>query len=52
VFAQDKSSSIVWGMPGAVCDAGLADMVVPLEQIGDEIARAAAGLPRAGQGNG
>lgn len=33
VIAQDKASSIVWGMPGAVSHAGLADEVVSLSQF-------------------
>lgn len=34
VFAQDEASSVVWGMPGAVVNAGLAHSVLPLEEIG------------------
>ncbi len=37
IIAQDKSSSVVWGMPGAVAGAGLADAVLPLSQIGLEL---------------
>jgi two-component system chemotaxis response regulator CheB len=33
VLAQDEQSSVVWGMPGAVVGAGLADAVLPLGQI-------------------
>jgi two-component system chemotaxis response regulator CheB len=33
VIAQDESSSAVWGMPRAVVEAGLADLVVPLKRI-------------------
>jgi len=33
VIAQDESSSAVWGMPRAVVDAGLADLVLPLKRI-------------------
>jgi two-component system chemotaxis response regulator CheB len=33
VLAQDEASSVVWGMPGAVVGAGLADEVVPLDRI-------------------
>jgi two-component system chemotaxis response regulator CheB len=33
VFAQDQASSVVWGMPSAVVNAGLADCVLPLDQI-------------------
>jgi two-component system chemotaxis response regulator CheB len=40
VVAQDEASSVVWGMPGLVARAGLADKILPLEQIGAEIVRA------------
>jgi two-component system chemotaxis response regulator CheB len=39
VVVQDEATSVVWGMPGYVCRAGLADKVLPLAQIGDEIVR-------------
>ncbi|XBQ16491.1 MAG: chemotaxis response regulator protein-glutamate methylesterase [Oceanicaulis sp.] len=39
VIVQDQASSVVWGMPGAVAEAGLADMILPLKDIGPEIAR-------------
>ncbi len=42
VIAQDEASSVVWGMPGAVVNAGLADKVLPLDQIAGEIIRLAA----------
>jgi len=42
VFVQDEASSVVWGMPGFVARAGLADKVLPLDQIGREITRAVA----------
>jgi two-component system chemotaxis response regulator CheB len=38
VIAQDEFTSVVWGMPGEVVRAGLADAVLPLSQIGVEIA--------------
>jgi two-component system chemotaxis response regulator CheB len=38
VIAQDEFSSVVWGMPGEVAKAGLADAVLPLSQIGAEVA--------------
>ncbi|HZP07055.1 MAG TPA: chemotaxis response regulator protein-glutamate methylesterase [Terracidiphilus sp.] len=41
VLAQDEASSVVWGMPGAVVNAGLADCVLPLDQIVPEILRRA-----------
>jgi two-component system chemotaxis response regulator CheB len=39
VVVQDEASSVVWGMPGAVATAGLADAVVPLDEMATEIAR-------------
>jgi len=39
VFAQDEASSVVWGMPGAVAEAGLADALVPAARIAEEILR-------------
>ncbi len=39
VLAQDEASSVVWGMPGAVARAGLADRVLPLSLIADEVVR-------------
>ncbi len=37
VIAQDEFTSVVWGMPGEVVRAGLADAVLPLGQIGAEV---------------
>jgi two-component system chemotaxis response regulator CheB len=37
VFAQDEPTSVVWGMPGSVVKAGLADRVLPLDLIGGSI---------------
>ncbi len=37
ILVQDESSSVVWGMPGFVTKAGLADQIVPLNQMGKEI---------------
>jgi len=39
VLAQDEGSSVVWGMPGAVVNAGLADGVLPLEKVVPEVLR-------------
>lgn len=33
VIAQDEQSSVVWGMPGAVVNAGLANAVLPLSEV-------------------
>ncbi len=37
VLVQDEATSVVWGMPGAVVRAGLADRVVPLPEMAPEI---------------
>jgi two-component system chemotaxis response regulator CheB len=37
VLAQDEATSVVWGMPGYVAQAGLADRVLPLAMIAGEI---------------
>jgi len=37
VIAQDEASSVVWGMPGAVAEAGLANCVLPLEEVVPEV---------------
>jgi two-component system chemotaxis response regulator CheB len=39
VLAQDQATSTVWGMPGAVANAGLAHKVLPLREIVPEILR-------------
>ncbi len=40
IYAQDEASSVVWGMPGFVAKAGIADKVLPLDQMAGEIVRA------------
>lgn len=40
VVVQDEASSVVWGMPGAIATAGLADEVLPLDLVGPAIADA------------
>lgn len=37
VIAQDSATSVVWGMPGAVVEAGLAHQVVGLQSIADAL---------------
>ncbi|MFP5229030.1 MAG: chemotaxis response regulator protein-glutamate methylesterase [Acidobacteriota bacterium] len=41
ILAQDAATSVVWGMPGAVTNAGLANKVLPLEALPAEILRLA-----------
>ena len=50
VLAQDEASSVVWGMPGAVAKAGLAQALLPPEQLADRVLAqfATAGLGAAG----
>jgi two-component system chemotaxis response regulator CheB len=43
VIAQDEATSVVWGMPGSVVAAGLADAVLPLGQIAAAVRALAAG---------
>jgi len=38
LVVQDKASSVVWGMPGAVAQAGFAQAVLPPDEIGRLIA--------------
>ena len=40
LIAQDEATSIVWGMPGSVAQAGLCCQVLPLSDIAPAIARA------------
>ena len=39
VIVQDEPTSVVWGMPGFVARAGLADRVLPLGLIAPDIVR-------------
>lgn len=39
VVAQDEESSVVYGMPRAIYDAGIVNEVVPLDRIADAIIR-------------
>jgi two-component system chemotaxis response regulator CheB len=50
VFAQDEASSVVWGMPGAVAKAGLAQALLPPEQLAEKVLTqfGAAGLTAGG----
>jgi len=40
VVAQDQASCVVWGMPRAVTEAGVAKVILPLDAIPDYLARA------------
>ncbi|GAA1133477.1 chemotaxis response regulator protein-glutamate methylesterase [Nocardioides aquiterrae] len=39
VLVQDQATSVVWGMPGAVAGAGLAEQVLPLDRIAPAVVR-------------
>jgi two-component system chemotaxis response regulator CheB len=43
VIVQDEATSVVWGMPGSVVRAGLADEVLPLSEIAAAVASAVGG---------
>jgi two-component system, chemotaxis family, protein-glutamate methylesterase/glutaminase len=37
VVVQDQATSVVWGMPGAIAQAGLADEILPLDRIAETV---------------
>jgi two-component system chemotaxis response regulator CheB len=39
VIAQDEETSVVWGMPGQVTNAGLCSAVLPLPEMGGRLTR-------------
>jgi two-component system chemotaxis response regulator CheB len=39
MIAQDEASSVVWGMPGQVAQAGLASAILPLRDIGPAVTK-------------
>jgi two-component system chemotaxis response regulator CheB len=43
IIAQDEATSVVWGMPRSVAQAGLCSAVLPLDQIAPKIIRLFAG---------
>ena len=43
VIAQDEATSVVWGMPGEVANAGLCSAVLPLAEIAGKLGRMFAG---------
>jgi two-component system chemotaxis response regulator CheB len=36
-IAQDEGTSVVWGMPGAIAQAGLCDWILPLPAIAGQV---------------
>lgn len=43
IIAQDEATSVVWGMPGQVAQAGLCSAVLPLPEIAPRLVRMFAG---------
>jgi two-component system chemotaxis response regulator CheB len=43
VWSQDEASSVIYGMPMAVAEAGLSDQVLSLHDIGPALVQAAGG---------
>jgi len=39
ILAQDEATSVVWGMPGAVVNAGVANEILPLDLVVPAILR-------------
>jgi two-component system chemotaxis response regulator CheB len=37
VWIQDEATCVIWGMPGAIAEAGTANLVLPLPKIAPEI---------------
>ena len=44
VIAQDEATSVVWGMPRSVAQAGLCSAVLPLDQIAQKVLRLLSGV--------
>jgi two-component system, chemotaxis family, protein-glutamate methylesterase/glutaminase len=51
VVVQDEATSVVWGMPGYIANAGLADAVVPLDAVAHEVWRRIGGTRRSPPGD-
>lgn len=37
IIVQDEATSVIWGMPGAIVQAGIADAVLPIDKMAEEI---------------
>jgi two-component system chemotaxis response regulator CheB len=46
MLVQDAASSVVWGMPGVIADAGLAHAVLPPDMIARRLGEWSAGAAR------
>jgi len=49
VIVQDEATSVVWGMPGIVARAGLAQAVLPLPEIAGDVLRRVGGVSSPGR---
>jgi two-component system chemotaxis response regulator CheB len=47
VLVQDAATSTIWGMPGAIAQAGLATQVLPLPQLAGAVLAAVTARPKA-----
>lgn len=45
VIVQDRASSVVWGMPGSVVNAGIPCTILPLHSIASHVASLCSGRP-------
>jgi two-component system chemotaxis response regulator CheB len=45
IIVQDQQTSVVWGMPGSVVEAGLTEKILPLHKIADELNRLCVAKP-------
>lgn len=39
IIAQNQETSVVWGMPGAVSEAGICNAILPLDEMGGKVKR-------------
>lgn len=39
IWAQNEDTCVVYGMPQAIVNAGVADLVLPLDEIADDIVK-------------
>ena len=46
ILVQDEASSVVWGMPGAVANAGLAEKILPLKELAAEVVSRVSNSPK------
>lgn len=39
IWAQNEDTCVVYGMPQAIVNAGIADLVLPLDEIAEDITK-------------